>query len=255
MKIGFIADIHEDITMLRSAIDTLNAAQCDQIVCLGDIIGFSTHSQRHHGREDADACVALVRTQCSVAVAGNHDLYGARRIPEHKAGFPYPANWYDLSRKKRESRGDGKLWTYDDHDIPAQLSNTSLEFLLSLREYAVLEADGIRLFISHFAYPDLSGSLIRSLGVIRNLEKHFSFMHEWNCQIGFSGHGHPEGAVRSYGGELETLSFGLHTLPHRRQWLVCPCVTKTERSSGVLTFDIPSFQLELLSLHAPMNNR
>lgn len=84
MKIGFISDIHDDIQSLEIALDILSGEGCDKIVCLGDITGFVIPFYRHIARRDTEACISIVKEKCSVAVAGNHDLYAVRRIPNFR---------------------------------------------------------------------------------------------------------------------------------------------------------------------------
>ena len=64
MKYGFIADVHGNLTGLRSALDIL--AEADQLVFLGDVTG---------GRE-VEECLALLRSYPDIlAVPGNHDWW------------------------------------------------------------------------------------------------------------------------------------------------------------------------------------
>ncbi|MFZ1729102.1 MAG: metallophosphoesterase family protein [Bacteroidota bacterium] len=255
MKIGFVADIHEDIANLRTAFDALETLRCDHIVCLGDIVGFSFYYQRECRHRDADACVAMIRDHCTAAVAGNHDLYAIRRVPEYAADFPYTDDWYELESDMRTRLSGRRLWQYDDHDLPSNLSADAEEYLQTLPEYQVLRLDGIQFIISHFVYPDLSGSLIASLQVDGNLEEHFSFMEEKDCMLGFSGHGHPEGLTYSQNGALRHNPFGSHLLQRSRQWVVCPAVAQSNRAHGVLTFDSSTFTVEARPFKSTINSK
>lgn len=255
MKIGFIADIHEDVANLREALDALETQRCDEVVCLGDIVGFSFYYQHECRHRDADACIALIREHCAAAVAGNHDLHAARRLPEYRADFPYSDDWYALDGEVRAKRGKNRLWQYDDLDLPPQLSTASQEYLQSLPEFQVLYYDGIKLFISHFIYPDLSGSLIASLQADRKLEGHFRFMEEKECTLGFSGHGHPEGLTHSQNGALLHKPFGSHLLRRGRQWVVCPPVAQSNRAHGVLIFDTSAFTVEAQPFKSPNTSK
>ena len=40
MKIGLITDIHENVEKLREAIKLADIQNCDELVCLGDIVGY-----------------------------------------------------------------------------------------------------------------------------------------------------------------------------------------------------------------------
>ncbi len=42
MKLAIITDIHEDRVNLVKALRMIEKEACDEIACLGDIVGFST---------------------------------------------------------------------------------------------------------------------------------------------------------------------------------------------------------------------
>ncbi|MBE0644352.1 MAG: metallophosphoesterase family protein [Bacteroidetes bacterium] len=248
MKIGLVSDIHEDYASLCAASAALEKAQCDRLVCLGDIVGFSFPFQQSVGRRNADACIAFVRNECVAAVAGNHDLYALRRIPRFTAGFQYGEDWYDLDESTRRGRAADILWRYEDFDIPQQLSAGSVEYLAALPEFHVAHFDELTIFFSHFRYPDLSGSVVGSLRS-DHLHEHFHFVRDQNCDLSFSGHGHPEGFAKAENGRLEFNGFGAHSIHRGPHWMVCPAVARTGRASGVMTFDTSTFLLEVIPLH------
>lgn len=248
MKIGFISDIHEDYAALLKAVRVLEKARCDALICLGDIVGFSYPYQRYFGSRDAEACVTLVRQTCAAAVAGNHDLFAVRRIPNHTAGFHYGDKWYEQDEATRLRKSRNRLWRYEEYDVPLRLGTTSVEYLRALPEFATPLMDEIPIFISHFHYPDLSGSLVRSLRRDQLL-KHIEFIRANKCMLSFSGHGHPEGFARAENGRLLFDGFGSHAIHRSEQWIVSPAVARTERVSGVLAFDTNTFDLEVIPLH------
>jgi predicted phosphodiesterase len=96
MKLGFLSDIHEDVISLKKGLDVLYREHCDQIICLGDIIGFSNPYYPFGETKDANACIDLVRENCTIVVPGNHDLFSAGRIPMYNAGIEYPVDWYRM---------------------------------------------------------------------------------------------------------------------------------------------------------------
>lgn len=73
MRLGLLADIHEEVDTLRRAIDALDAAGVSRFVVLGDI--FET------GRA-LDATVANLSRLESVGVWGNHDFGLCRDVSE-----------------------------------------------------------------------------------------------------------------------------------------------------------------------------
>ena len=55
MILGFITDIHEDITSLQKAFKLLEQEKVDSIICLGDIIGFALPFYKNIPDRDADS--------------------------------------------------------------------------------------------------------------------------------------------------------------------------------------------------------
>jgi predicted phosphodiesterase len=77
MKYGIIADIHANLEALENALNFLEGEKVDQILCLGDVIGYNA---------DPVACLKLVREKCAHVIQGNHErmvlgasLYGVRK--------------------------------------------------------------------------------------------------------------------------------------------------------------------------------
>ena len=64
MRYAIISDIHGNREALESVLDVIQDTSCDEIVCLGDIVGY--------GAEPA-YCLERVRELCKIVVAGNHD--------------------------------------------------------------------------------------------------------------------------------------------------------------------------------------
>jgi len=140
------------------------------------------------------------------------------------------------------------VWLYEDSELPNVLREESREYLRSLPEFAIAEFDGHVFFLSHFYYPDLSGSRIDSLRKARHLRRHFTFMSEHDCRLSFSGHGHPEGCARSNQAKLRFLPFGSYQLEREVQWIAGPCVANTTRANGAMVFDTSSYQLDVIPL-------
>ena len=65
MKLGLLADIHEDVERLRTALDTFSPLGVDRVVVLGDVVG--------RGARIAETCRLLDEAQ-AVGVWGNHDF-------------------------------------------------------------------------------------------------------------------------------------------------------------------------------------
>ena len=110
MKIAIISDIHEDIVSLKKAITIIEKNNADKIACLGDIVGFSVPYYPYIKTRNATECINIIKQNCDIVVAGNHDIYESKRIPNHTAGINYPNNWYSLSYEQREKIANNKIW-------------------------------------------------------------------------------------------------------------------------------------------------
>lgn len=65
MRIAIISDIHSNLEALTKALEIIEDEGTDEIVCLGDIVGYGA---------DPNECIELVRHRCSTIILGNHDL-------------------------------------------------------------------------------------------------------------------------------------------------------------------------------------
>ncbi|MEA3249332.1 MAG: metallophosphoesterase family protein [Patescibacteria group bacterium] len=64
MRLAIISDIHGNFVALQAVLDHIRAQSADEIVCLGDIVGYGPDPRR---------CLTTVRRECSVIVLGNHE--------------------------------------------------------------------------------------------------------------------------------------------------------------------------------------
>lgn len=255
MRIGFLSDIHEDILSLDLALGILARQHCDTLVCLGDIVGFTLPFYRYIQTRSAEACIDRIRAHCTATVAGNHDLYAVRRVPEHRAGFDYGPDWYGLDYAARADRARNRIWLYEDNEIPPVLSTPAADFLRSLPETQCIDLDGISCLLSHFCYPDLSGSAIYFPSQAFHLRKHFEFMRHHGCRIGVSGHGHPEGCLIVDEDRFVVHPFGTIPLADEPQWIVAPSVAQTARANGCMVLDTQQRQIHILPLRDARTTR
>jgi diadenosine tetraphosphatase ApaH/serine/threonine PP2A family protein phosphatase len=65
LRAAVISDIHSNRQALEAVLAAVDAAEVDQIWCLGDMVGYGA---------EPDACTALIRERSSVCLVGNHDL-------------------------------------------------------------------------------------------------------------------------------------------------------------------------------------
>jgi predicted phosphodiesterase len=64
MQIAIISDIHANREALEAVLERCESIEVDEILCLGDIVGYGA---------SPNECCDLVREYCTVALLGNHD--------------------------------------------------------------------------------------------------------------------------------------------------------------------------------------
>ena len=103
MRIAIISDIQSNLEALTKAFEIIDTKNVDEIVCLGDIVGYGANPNE---------CVELIKKRVKYVVIGNHD-YAVAVDPNELLYF---------SAHARES----DLWTRD------VLTKENLDFLKSL---------------------------------------------------------------------------------------------------------------------------
>lgn len=71
MKYGLISDIHGNLEALEAVLVALKEYQLDQILCLGDVIGYGPNPNE---------CIELVREHAAICLIGNHDEASLGRV-------------------------------------------------------------------------------------------------------------------------------------------------------------------------------
>lgn len=244
MLVGFISDIHEDIVSLNKALEYYKSKKTDILICLGDITGYSEkYYKSFRDARNASECIKAVSKNCKYTVGGNHDLFSAKRIPSFTSGFKYPPDWYTLTCEERKKRSGKKVWFYEDEGSPENLSNDDYFFLSKLPEYKVIREEGINIFISHFIYPDFTGSETKFPRRNRFFRHHYKFMKNNDCNICFCGHGHYGGVGISDNRKFRTLPFGHYQIKKTQCCISVPCIANTKIKNGTTIFNTNSYEL------------
>jgi diadenosine tetraphosphatase ApaH/serine/threonine PP2A family protein phosphatase len=86
MLVAIVSDIHGNRQAFEAVLDAIDASDCEELWCLGDLVGYGA---------DPDACVELARRHAAVCLAGNHDLVvrGELPIEEFSRGAALAAEW------------------------------------------------------------------------------------------------------------------------------------------------------------------
>jgi len=64
MRFAVISDIHANLEALEAVLDDIDNQNVDEIICLGDVVGYGANPNE---------CLELVKSRCSVILLGNHD--------------------------------------------------------------------------------------------------------------------------------------------------------------------------------------
>ncbi|MDZ7386153.1 MAG: metallophosphatase family protein [candidate division KSB1 bacterium] len=65
MRVAIISDVHSNLEALTAVLQTIDDLQVEDVICLGDIVGYGPNPNE---------CIELVRGKASVIIAGNHDF-------------------------------------------------------------------------------------------------------------------------------------------------------------------------------------
>jgi len=165
MRYGLISDIHGNLEALEAVLADLQKEPVDQILCLGDVIGYGPNPNE---------CVKLIQQHAAVCLVGNHDEASLGRVDLDLFNY--------MARQAIE-------WTTE------QLTEESKQFLLSL-PYTQSYGN----FMIVHASPDEP----RRWNYILNLDDAAQGFDGFTEQICFIGHSHtpwviplpPDGRMR-----------------------------------------------------------
>ena len=258
MRLGIISDIHENLEMLEKALKIAELNKCDEIACLGDIVGFDVRFYKYINRRSAKSCVEIIRTSCRWVVPGNHDLFAAGRLPEFTNGYLYPGKWFKLEPHERKRASNGKVWCYDQ-DASNDLGDNEILYLSELPEYVATSEPGPGCLFSHYIYPDLTGSTTRYIERNHQLIELWKFMKVQNVNYSFSGHSHTlfagfafKGNLNGAGGYLKAV----HSIPSDNFSLgtdtimvLLPPLSGEKGRTGFTIFDTSNLRMNIILIN------
>ncbi len=244
MKYAIIADIHEDIVNLKFAFRKIEKLNCDEIICLGDISGFSVPHYNYFDTRNAHECLRLIRANCKIIVAGNHDLHAAGRFPTINPVFTYPESWYKMDYDERLNESDGKVWLYDENELDPLYTNSDIDFLRTLPEYHILETKNQNVLLSHYFYPNLTGSSREFYSSAEDFESHKEYMSGINCHFGIAGHRHYVGLLVASDNKLIKKRYNNQYTPKANDCMLVPPITGSKISKGFCIFDVDNFVIK-----------
>ncbi|MFO7617147.1 MAG: metallophosphoesterase family protein [Bacteroidales bacterium] len=227
MRVALITDIHEQVQSLQQALALAARQRCDEVACLGDIIGFDPHLYPGEPARNAGECIRLIRENCRWVVAGNHD---------------------------RQARTDNP-----------ELDPADLAWLDTLPDSIIIEPDGQRVLLSHYIYPDVVGSSMVFIRRQSQLSAFYGLLMRDNISLAFAGHDHPAGVGFAYPGPDRWISRyrrAIHYMPFSRYQLdgdrilcLLPALaTKTSRP-GISIWDTDDHSLDIIELNHLKENR
>ena len=238
MKLAFISDIHEDIISLKEAMRKIEKAGCDEIICLGDISGFSAPYYNYYDSRNASECLSIIKNSCSHVILGNHDLFAIQKIPEISPNFQFPENWYELDYHQKKAISNNQVWINEIDELNPLYKKVDIVFLSSCPETEIIEKEGVKFFISHNIYPNISGFEKQFYFEYFEFVDHMNYIDQKNCNLSFSGHSHPEGIAYASDNEFILKGFKTMKLKTLPAAIICPAIAKGKNRNGFLIFDI-----------------
>jgi predicted phosphodiesterase len=247
MRLAVITDIHADLISLQQALRETDRRNCDRILCLGDIVGYSPHFEGNLDGRDADACVRMVKNHCDYVVCGNHDLYAIRKLPSYYDAYGIPGNWYELPLEERQKLSKSRLWLYED-EIEDPVSESSFEFLNGIPEQMIIDEGDFNILATHFIVPDIVGCSKASPSGRKDFLAHLKLLKKLKCLVGLAGHAHLEGFARISRKDYRMNYFRESNLLNRPQVIVGPPITRNPGSRGFIILDTKNRIFEAISL-------
>ncbi|HWF53818.1 MAG TPA: metallophosphoesterase family protein [Solirubrobacteraceae bacterium] len=86
MRVAIVSDIHGNRHAFEAVLDAIEASECEEMWCLGDLVGYGA---------EPDECVELASRHAAICLAGNHDMgvRGDLPLEQFSRGAALAAQW------------------------------------------------------------------------------------------------------------------------------------------------------------------
>ncbi len=254
MKIGIVTDIHEDAERLKIAVSSLEKLNCDDIICLGDISGFNDRFYSFRFSRNLAFCIDCVKNNCKIIIPGNHDLNHLKRLPAYNGVFSFPENWYEINPEERKILSAGRVWLYED-DYPINCQTQFEELFAISKDTHLYDTENFRILLTHSVSPDISGIIAKKPNKYEDFIPHLKLLAENKCNIGISGHLHPNGLLRIDERKIYNLKFSTLELQETAYMqIICPCIADGMQDNGFTVLDTTDRTIEAIPLRTPRHN-
>jgi predicted phosphodiesterase len=248
MRLAIISDIHEDLFSLQAALRAIDKFRCEEIICLGDISGYTVPYYDYLQSRNAHECLSLIRENCRTVILGNHDIHAASIIPKHCNFFDFPDNWYQLNYHQRHKMANNTLWLHEENDLDPLYKDDDLDYLRSLPEYSVIEADRYRILFTHYVYPNISGLKKEFYTYRDEFSQHFQYMNNMTCSISFTGHTHIRGFFAATPKKYKQYRYKRYKLNDEPVCFGIPPITNLNKRNGFCIFDTDNASIKVIKL-------
>jgi predicted phosphodiesterase len=186
MRIAVIADIHANLDALQAVLERIHALKVDEIVCLGDIVGYNANPNE---------CVDILRKEKILSVLGNHDACAA--------GLEEPYRFNALAQR-------ALIWTRE------HLTEVNRSFLLELPREKMAHDH----FLFHGSIHNTNRYILSRDDITDNFQSLAALPGA--LKLGFFGHTHVRTAFIDHRGVISReLSLDLSISPEKR-YLINP---------------------------------
>jgi predicted phosphodiesterase len=216
MLLGIFGDIHGNFEALAAVHQELTRLGCDQVVCLGDVVGYGA---------SPGCCIDFLKQKNIACVKGNHDFFALDREQLNDWGMK------DYSK-------EAILWTQ------GQLTEEQFAWLESLP--FSMKVGGVQ-FV-HSSMETLDGEYWPYIMNAQNAQFHF-YLQE--CQVAFCGHIHVPllfSCSDTNAIKMEMLKATTLDLNSSNKYLITPGATGQPRDldwrASAVTYDTESGKLQ-----------